>query len=665
MGKGVSSWLAACFDRGMAHRSFRSVLGVLPVLALAACASHGDNDSDTAALEASHAESLATATGGTFRVEMSRELANVRHVEGRMAHASLEGDTARAKALSLFQAQPKLLGLASPSQELRVEREETSESGTHVRFQETVSGVPVRGAEVTVHFGRDGELFSMDARIVPGITLDVTPKLTADEARERATSELFARVPSITKGDVREGAAPELVVFAEPGREARLAWHHVTRAMSQDTAAVLDVTVDALTGEVLEAFDDLETIKVKGTGVLGDEKEFEATQNGTTFTMVDGTRPAQIRTFTAGTQQTLPGTPVTSQMQNSWDNVQRGKGAAVDAHFYAAFVYDYYKSKFGRNGIDGNNAAMVSTVHFGNAYDNAFWDGTQMAYGDGGTAFRALSTGIDVVAHEFTHGVTTSTSKLVYQGQPGALNEAISDILSTYIEHAYKPDDAKNWVTGENVGLNGPIRDLTNPKAKRQPSNMKEFVNTQQDNGGVHINSGIPNNAAYLMTMGGTNPYSQIKVGGKLGYEKAEKLWYEVETKYFQARTDFAGAATMTVNAATALGYTPADIAVVKCAWIAVGVMQGTCDPAASGSPSPAPSGSSTSPTPGPSPSGSSSTGAPQPGTPQGVAPTPREGLLSSRNDGCNQSGGGTRDVSAMIGVGLVLGALARRKRSR
>jgi len=637
----------------------------LAALALVACASHAPPAEEVASTQASLVAELSV-EGVAAKVELSPELSNVRHLETRLAAASLEGASASQKAVSFFAAHPRVLGLADARSELRVAKSEESESGTHVRLEETVAGVPVRGGEVTVHFDRDGNLTTVDARIVPGLALAVVPSVSASAAKERAEAEIVQRVAGLTQGDLRVGEAPELVVFAEPGRAPRLAYHLVVRAMTATVAAVLDTTIDALTGEVLEAFDDLETIKVKGAGVLNDEKEFEATQNGTSFTMQDGTRGAPIRTYTAATQQTLPGTLVTTTQQNVWDNVARGKGAAVDAHFYATFVYDYYKTKFARNGIDGRNSPMISTAHFGANYENAFWDGTQMAYGDGGTRFRPLSAGIDVVAHEFTHGVTTSTSRLVYQGQPGALNEAVSDILSTYIEHAYKADDRLNWVTGENVGTNGPIRDLSNPRAKNQPSNMREFVNTQQDNGGVHINSGIPNNAAYLMTMGGTNPFSKVKVGGKLGWEKAEKLWYEVSTKYFQQRTDFAGAATMTVNAATALKYTEAEIAIVKCAWIAVGVMTGPCDPLADGTAPPAGAdagapaatgdGGATPSGPGTAPAPSGSSKAPAAGG--------QQELLAEPNEGCNQSGGGAGSAGALVGVTVALAALSRRRRA-
>lgn len=649
---------------------------VLPVLALAwlgACGAHEPSDlsssptesagtgtaSATQALESRHARSLERAFGTTVSVEVSRELGTVRHLEGRID--GLLGPTALAKTHDFLTRAPELLGLRRPSSALALVREETSESGTHVRLQQIVSGVPVRGSEVVAHFDGD-TLVALDARIVADLEIEVRPVLSVLAAEARAKDELFARVPSLGASDVRQGKAPELVVFAEPGRAPRLAYHHVVRASSATEVAVLDVTVDALDGTLLEAFDDLETLKTSAPGVLGDTKQFEVTDSGGgTFSLIDKTRPAEIRTYTAATQQSLPGALATSTQIGSWDNVAKGKGAVVDAHFYAGFVYDYYKTKFGRNGLDGANSPMISTAHFGINYDNAFWDGTQMAYGDGGTRFKALSAGLDVVGHEFTHGVTTSTSNLVYQGQPGALNEAISDIFSCFIEHQYKADDRANWLTGETIGIGGAIRDLSNPKSKGQPSHMKEFVNTQQDNGGVHINSGIPNNAAYLMTMGGSNPYSKVAVNGKIGWEKAEKLWYEIETKYLTSRADFKAAATASLTAAQALKYTATEIAVIKCAWIAVGVTDGTCDPLVSAPSTPdagAPTTDAGTATPSPSSSARDAGSTPPPSsTPNGLLGTPRD------DSGCNQSGSGSRDFGAMFGVALALGALATRKR--
>ena len=650
-----------------AHRLLRGVLLTLAVGACGAVAACSAGAGDAvAALEEQHAAALEAAVGAPFKVEVSAELGNVRHLEGRVPRAALAGGTtAGGQAIAFLAQHPGLLAIGEPSRALRVVSDEASASGRHVRLQQVVGGVPVRGGEVLVHFDDDGALVAMDAHVVSGVRVASTePALAPAAAIARAEAELLARVPEVTRAELRPAGAPELVVFAPSSGPARLAWHHVARAVGATTAAVLDVTLDAATGAVLEAFDDLETVKATSPGVLGDMKTFEVTQSGTSFTLVDKTRPAEIRTYTAANTQSLPGSLVASTSVNAWDNtVARGKGAAVDAHFFAGFVYDYYKTKFNRSGIDGRNAAMVSTAHFGNNYENAFWDGTQMAYGDGATRFKPLSAGLDVVAHEFTHGITTSTSKLVYQGQPGALNEAISDIFSSFIEHTYKADDRNNWLTGEAIGASGAIRDLSNPRAKGQPSHMKEFVNTQQDNGGVHINSGIPNNAAFLMTMGGQNPYSKVVVGGKLGWEKAELLWYELETKYLMSTSDFKAAATASKTAAQALKFSAAEVAVVECAWIAVGVLPGACSedskapvPEAGPPPPDVDAGGSASADGGPASSSDAGPGASRP------AP---QTLVVQDSGGCSSTGAPAGSPAALAGLALAAAAvLARRRRA-
>ena len=132
-----------------------------------------------------------------------------------------------------------------------------------------------------------------------------------------------------------------------------------------------------------------------------------------------------------------------------------GAGAAVDAHYYAGIVYDYYKTHHARLGIDGNNGAIVASVHFQSRYDNAFWDGTQMVYGDGdGTTFKPLSEALDVTAHELTHAVTSNTANLTYSGESGGLNEAMSDIMGKGVEwYASKknPNEKFSWVVGHDI----------------------------------------------------------------------------------------------------------------------------------------------------------------------------------------------------------------------
>ena len=168
-----------------------------------------------------------------------------------------------------------------------------------------------------------------------------------------------------------------------------------------------------------------------------------------------------------------------------------------------------------------------------------------MIYGDGdGVTFRGFAAGLDVIAHELTHGVTQNSSVLTYKGENGALNEAVSDIFGCIVEHAFEPDPTNNWIIADRIALGAKgRRDFAHPGlgGPKQPAHMMEYVHTQQDNGGVHVNSGIANNAMYLMTMGGTNDVSGITVPAGLGWDKASQAWYRANTQYFMQATDLRG----------------------------------------------------------------------------------------------------------------------------
>ncbi|MGZ3442155.1 MAG: M4 family metallopeptidase, partial [Polyangia bacterium] len=196
------------------------------------------------------------------------------------------------------------------------------------------------------------------------------------------------------------------------------------------------------------------------------------------------------------------------------------------------------------------------TVHYGPRYDNAFFDGKQLVFGDGdGSDFSALSGALDVVAHEFTHGVTYHTARLGMEGENGALNDAISDIFGCLVEG--------NWEMGEAVyhpsGRRRALRDIADPHASSNPAKMSEFVDTTADNGGVHVNSTIVSHAAFLMTK-------------KLPPEVVAKIWYRALARYLHAKANFADAADATLSAARDLG--GGVERAVNEAWVAVGVIE-------------------------------------------------------------------------------------------
>jgi bacillolysin len=251
---------------------------------------------------------------------------------------------------------------------------------------------------------------------------------------------------------------------------------------------------------------------------------------------------------------------VRSKDPTRWDESGDAAGAAVDAHAYVAATWDHFARVHGRLGWDGKNKGVHATVHFGRRYANAFFDGRQLAFGDGdGASFAPLAGALDVVAHEYAHGVTFHTARLGTEGETGALNEALSDIFGCFVEG--------NWQIGEAVyrpaGSPQPLRDVERPHETNNPESMEEYVDTGEDNGGVHVNSTIVSHAAYLMTVG---PH-------RLPPRMVEKIWYRALTRYLHAAADFGDAADATLAAARDLGGNVAETTVDE-AWAAVGVVQ-------------------------------------------------------------------------------------------
>ncbi|HSO34796.1 MAG TPA: M4 family metallopeptidase [Labilithrix sp.] len=583
----------------------------------------------------------------------------------------VDGVSAEKATVAFVGQYKELFKMRDAQAELSLAKSEVDQLAmTHVRFQQVHRGIPVTGAELAAHYDAAGRITSIDANYVSGIDIEVNPQIAASVGQAAARADILASTPVAdeSKLEMSEG---KLVVYAQD-HAPTLAYEYRTRAIFGSAPAIWVTTVDAKTGEIIDRYNNLQTVEASGAGVLGDAKKFQVSTAGAGYVMTDGSRGVAINTYSAKGQEVGPGqgaTAVTSTTLTSWDT-GTGAGAAVDAHTYAGAVFDYYKKVHGRNAIDGAGGAMLSTAHFGQAYDNAFWDGNGMSYGDGGQMFKPLSAGLDVVAHEFTHGVTEKTSALVYKAQSGALNESVSDIFGVFIEHSLQPNPVKNWTMGENIALQaGVLRDFKNPAAGQQPAAMSQYVNTQQDEGGVHTNSGIPNNAAYLMTMGGTNPATKTVVKFGIGFEKSEKLWYRANTKYFLSTTNFAQAAQATMSAAKDVGLTANEQNIVDCAWKATGVVQGACspltDPTVPSVPS-APTGEEPTGNPTTTP-GTDGTdpAADETETPAAPAKKKRTTLTPQDSSGCSVGASGSTDVGPLAGLlAVVVGlTLSRRKR--
>jgi len=278
-----------------------------------------------------------------------------------------------------------------------------------------------------------------------------------------------------------------------------------------------------------------------------------------------------------GSQGNLPGTKVRAEGDPGVTDV-----AVNQAYDGSGTTFDFYEQVFNRNSVDGQGLELVSSVHFETDYDNAFWDGSQMVYGDGdGQMFRrgGFTECLDVMAHELTHGVTQFTAGLRYRAQSGALNESFSDVFGSLVRQRSlgQSADQADWLIGE--GIMGPelpgeaLRSLKAPgtafKYDNQPADMAHYVNLpddgdpRHDNGGVHVNSGIPNHAFYLAAIG---------IGGN-AWEKAGAIWYTTLTTRLNENSDFQAAADATVAVSGSLyGAGGAEQQAVRSAWVQVGI---------------------------------------------------------------------------------------------
>jgi Zn-dependent metalloprotease len=271
----------------------------------------------------------------------------------------------------------------------------------------------------------------------------------------------------------------------------------------------------------------------------------------------------------------LPGKLVRSEGQAATKDV-----AVNEAYDGAGATYDFYLEAYDRNSIDDHGMRIDSSVHYGSGYDNAFWNGTQMVYGDGdGKLFGRFTVAVDVIGHELTHGVTAREANLEYRDQPGALNESISDVFGSLVkQHVLGQTAAQaDWLIGAGLftarvhgvalrSMKAPGTAYDDPVLGKdpQPADMKDFVQTTDDDGGVHINSGIPNHAFYQ---------AAIAIGGN-AWEKAGRVWYVTLRDRLRATSNFTDAARLTAAIAGELfGAASTEAKAVADAWRSVGVI--------------------------------------------------------------------------------------------
>ena len=437
----------------------------------------------------------------------------------------------------------------------------------HERLGQMYDGLPVFGAQVLRQMdGRSA--ISISGRLYEGIDVEANPAITAARAADVALAD--ADSGAIIRGETTLGILPL-------GDGYRLVYRMEVRS----DWTIRDVYVDAHAGAVVLSLNGIhsQTAIGQGTSLLGGSRKLSTNQMSSTFQAVDVWRPARgytldFRGSVARLNQfnrtgSLFNSDIATDSDNAWDD-----GPTVDAHVYQGWVYDYYFNRFGRHGMDDHDIEVDSIVHpiarseansqppdvVGSYINNAFYccDGL-LLYGDGdGRVFSYLAGSLDVVAHEWTHGVTDFSSKLIYRDESGALNEAFSDIMGASVEFYYQTAGSgrADWLIAEDAILVPPgyLRSLNNPTAGGEPDHytQRRFIGTNTDDGGVHYNLTIATHAFYLATEGGRNRVSGISVPGvgMASIEKMERIFYRAFVMLMGPNSQFADARRATLQAA-------------------------------------------------------------------------------------------------------------------
>ncbi len=312
-------------------------------------------------------------------------------------------------------------------------------------------------------------------------------------------------------------------------------------------------------------------------------RSIETQLSGSSYVLHDITRGNGIFTYNMLTGTNYSAAVEFTDNDNNWtaaeyDNVAKDN-AALDAHWGAEMTYDYWSQKHGRNSYDGNGTSIKSYVHYDVAYDNAYWNGSVMTYGDGSDTYFDALTALDVCGHEIGHAVCSSTANLTYSNESGAMNEGLSDIWGASIEYFAAPEK-QTWLIGEDIERqvgHVALRSMSDPKSEGQPDTYKgtNWYTGTADNGGVHTNSGVLNHWYYLLSVGGTgtndlgNAYSVTGININV----ASDIVWRMESVYMTANSTYADARSYSIQAATDLyGSTSNQVQQTTNAWYAVGV---------------------------------------------------------------------------------------------
>ncbi len=405
----------------------------------------------------------------------------------------------------------------------------------HLRFRQLLHGLPVVGSELIVHADKQGFIYAANGSARGGKPASATPTVASEAALKAA--ELGSSASRATAS----GPATLVFIYPEGSDEPRLAWQ--VRVLGEREAMPAD---------------DLVYVDAQRGGVLAVHPQIHSALNRRVHSANNGT--------------TTPGT------------LRRGEGQAAtgDAHIDMNYdmlgvTYNCYQTLFGRDSFDNAGAALISTVHYSTNYVNAYWDGTQMVYGDGnGVDSIELGKDLDVTVHELTHAVTDTESDLIYSGESGGLNESMSDIFAGVCESWQRgwATDADVFKVGEDIWTPGVSGDALRYMDDPARDNVSlDFYGDYASGVDVHYSSGISNLVFAMLSKGGTHPRGKTTLNvTAIGPEKAARIFYKANTDLFTPSTTFEQAKAYTIQAAQALGYDAATVQAVSDAWLAVGV---------------------------------------------------------------------------------------------
>ena len=504
---------------------------------------------------------------------------------------------AQSASFAYLDAVKDVMQIKNPVSEFTLATTETDPlQQTHQRMQQVYRGIHVYGGEVILH-SQGGRIQALNGRHFPTPALtDVIPAISGPRAVEATLRDVKTRTSfSSLSAEYRKllgyerGPDARLVIYHpdEGIRLPRLAWHV---SVHPNVVEHWEYFVDAHNGSVIHHFNH--TCSADGPRTTtsrdlnGTNQTTHTYQVGNNHYLMDASRAM----FKSAASK-FPGDPVgvvwamdlrnaplkegekftsydITSANNAWNNP-----AAISAQYNGGRAFEYYRTVHNRNSINGQGGNVISFINVadenGKGLDNAFWNGKFIFYGNGNVGFKPLAASLDVAAHEMTHGVISNSANLEYEGQSGAINESIADVFGVLIDN----DD---WTVGEEivkpaVFKSGAMRSLADPHnggtslndRGYQPRVMAELYTGTEDNGGVHINSGIPNFAFY-------------KFATVVGRPKAEKVYYQALTKYLTARSQFVDLRLAVVQAATDLhGAGSAEVAAVRSAFDAVGILEG------------------------------------------------------------------------------------------